>query len=82
MRIAAFESEPDAEATATVLREQGYDSEVIVKDGESYDERVKRFFAGDVVSSEPHAVLISNADSIPFMAAVQHHYGIVIKGEV
>jgi len=82
MRVAAFENEPDAEATATMLAELGYDSEVIVKAGANYDERMRAFFAGKPVPYEHHALLVSEADAEPFDRAVIRHYGQVIRGDV
>jgi hypothetical protein len=82
MRVAAFENEPDAAATATHLREQGYDAEVIVKENSDYDERMRAFFSGKPVPYEHHALLLSEADAEPFDRAVLRHYGQVIRGDV
>jgi hypothetical protein len=81
MNIAAFENEPDAEATATVLRENGYDAQVVLKGGEEYEERMHDFFQGKPVAFEAHALVLSDADDDIFMRNVQRHYGHIIRGE-
>jgi hypothetical protein len=82
MRIAAFETEPEAAATAVMLRERGYDSKVVVRDEQAYGEALKQFFAGKPHTYQPHAFVISeSADFEPFMRAANRHYGFVILGE-
>ena len=82
MRIAAFENEPEAAATATMLRERGFDSEVVTRDDEAYDENLRDFFHGKPRTYEPHAFVISgDAEYEPFRNAAQRHYGFVIRGE-
>ena len=79
--MAAFESEPDAEATAIVLRENGFDAEVLKRGAEDYEERTRDFFQGRPHEFAEHAILVSNADRDTFMRNVQRHYGTVIRGE-
>jgi hypothetical protein len=67
--IAAFESEPEASAAGTVLRELGFDADVIVRGVNTFEERTHDFFAGKPVPFEPHAV------------KVQRHYGVVLEPE-
>jgi hypothetical protein len=82
MRIAAFENEPEAEATARMLRERGYDSKVVIREEQAYAQTSKEFFAGKPRTYEPHAFVISeNADFKPFQRAANRHYGFVIRGE-
>jgi hypothetical protein len=79
MPIAAFESEPQASAAATVLRELGFDSEVIVRGANTFEERTHDFFGGKSSPFEPHALLISEeADDETFLRTVQRHYGTVV----
>lgn len=82
MRIAAFEHEPEAEAAATMLEERGYDSQIVTKDEEKYEDNLRDFFKGKQRTFEPHAFVVSGtADYEPFMRAAQRHYGFVIRGE-
>ena len=82
MRIAAFENEPEAAATATYLREHGYDTEMVTRETDEYADNVKDFFKGKERTFEPHAFVISgDAEYEPFMRAAQRHYGFVIRGE-
>jgi hypothetical protein len=82
MRIAAFENEPEAAATATMLRERGYDSEIVTRDSEAYEKSLRDFFHGKPRTYEPHAFVISgDAEYQPFKMAAQRHYGFVIRGE-
>lgn len=82
MRIAAFEHEPEAAATAIMLRERGYDSKVVTTDTEAYEKNLRDFFKGKERTFEPHAFVISgDAEYEPFMEAAQRHYGFVIRGE-
>ena len=82
MRIAAFENEPEAAATATMLKKRGYDSKVVIREEEAYGKTLKRFFEGKRRTYEPHAFVISeNADFEPFMRAANRHYGFVIRDE-
>ncbi len=79
MPIAAFESEPQASAAATVLRELGFNSEVIVRGANTFEERTRDFFAGKPAPFEPHALLVSEeADDETFLRTVQRHYGTVV----
>lgn len=79
MPIAAFESEPQASAAATVLRELGFDSDVIVRGANTFEERTRDFFGGKSPPFEPHALLISEeADDETFSRTVQRHYGSVV----
>ena len=82
MRIAAFENEPEAAATATMLRERGYDSEVVTRDSEAYEDSLLDFFHGKPRTYKPHAFVISgDAEYEPFKTVAQRHYGFVIRGE-
>jgi hypothetical protein len=81
-QIAAFEAEPQAEAVASTLREHGYEAEVTIKTDRSYDDRMKSFFGGKPSPLEMHAFVTSNADSITFARAVQHHYGHLVQSDI
>ncbi|MBV8531842.1 MAG: hypothetical protein JO104_11025 [Candidatus Eremiobacteraeota bacterium] len=80
MPAALFESEPQASAAATVLRELGFESEVVVRGDSTFGERIRDFFAGNAAGVEPHALLISNdADDERFVRTVQRHYGVLVR---
>lgn len=82
MRIAAFENEPEAAATATMLRERGYDTKVVTRENKAYKESLRDFFRGKPRTYEPRAFVISgNAEYEPFKTAAQRNYGFVIRGE-
>ena len=82
MRIAAFEREPEASATARYLRERGYQTDVVTPDAKDYEKSVREFFKGKKRTFEPHAFVISgDADYEPFMQAARRHYGFVIRGK-
>lgn len=81
MRIAAFENEPEAAATATMLRERGYDTQIVTRDDGAYEDSLRDFFHGKPRTYKPHAFVISgDADYEPFKMAAQRHYGFVIRG--
>ena len=81
MRAAVFESEPQASAAAVVLRELGFDSEVIVQGANTFEERARDFLSGKPAPFEPRAILLSgDADDERFIRTVQRHYGIVLGG--
>jgi hypothetical protein len=78
MPKAVFEHEPDAESTATVLRELGYDSQVLEHSDESYDDRMRAFFSGRERPFEVHAILTSDASADTFAREVAAHHGRVV----
>jgi hypothetical protein len=78
MHIAAFEAEPQAEAAALALRDQGFEAEVILRDGPSFEERTRAFFQGRSQPFKAHALVVTNAGTEPFTRAVQRHYGTAI----
>jgi hypothetical protein len=82
MPIAAFESEPQASAAANALRELGFNAEVTTSGGADFDERMRRFFAGNPEPFEAHALLNSDADDERFARTVQRHYGTLIRSDV
>jgi hypothetical protein len=78
--IAAFEEEPDAVATATALREQGHECQVVTKSDTSYDERMRDFFSGKPHPYETHAFLIADdTEDATFAREVRLHYGQIVK---
>jgi len=80
MPKAAFESEPQADAAATALRELGFNAEVLVRAGPDFDERTREFFAGNTPPFEAHAVLHStDADDERFARIAQRHYGFILS---
>jgi hypothetical protein len=82
MYIAAFENEPEAAATAVMLRERGYRSRVVARDEDAYEQSLRDFFRGKPHTFEPHAFVISeDADFEPFMRAATRHYGFVLRGD-
>ncbi|HEY3675513.1 MAG TPA: hypothetical protein VGK84_05935 [Candidatus Tumulicola sp.] len=80
MLTAVFEHEPDAEAAAIVLRNDGFDAKVTLKNqsGENYDDRMRDFFSGREHPFEVHAVLTSDARSDEFAREVIAHHGHVV----
>jgi hypothetical protein len=79
---AAFESEPQASAAATALRELGFDSSVYVRGGSDFETRARDFLTGNTPPFEPNAILVSNdVDDERFLRTVQRHYGIVVRGD-
>ncbi len=81
MRIAAFENEPEAAATATMLRERGYETKIVTRDDGAYEDSLRDFFRGKPRTYKPRAFVVSgNADYEPFRMAAQRHYGFVIRG--
>jgi len=82
MRIAAFENEPEASAAATILREQGYNSRVVTRRSEAYEDRLRDFFRGKQRTFEPAALVISDdAEFESFARVAQRHYGFLIRGQ-
>jgi hypothetical protein len=82
MRIAAFENEPEAAATAKTLQKRGYHTTVVIREEKAYAKTLRDFFAGKPHTYEPHAFVISDdAEFEPFIRAANHHYGFVIRGE-
>lgn len=82
MLAAIFESEPQASAAATILRELGFDSEVVLRGGDDFDDRARAFLTGNPHPFEPNALLTSSdADQERFLRTVQRHYGIVVRGD-
>ena len=83
MQIAAFESEPEAQQTATILKEQGYDCTIVTRNDRSYEQRTADYFKGKAQSYQPQAYVISEtAEFEPFLHAAQRHYGFVIRGDI
>ena len=83
MPIAVFENEPDASAAAIQLQELGFDSQVILRGANTFDERTKDFFSGKSAPFEPHAMVVSeDADNERFVRTIQRHYGLVMGGDV
>ncbi|HEY6450883.1 MAG TPA: hypothetical protein VIX60_09420, partial [Candidatus Cybelea sp.] len=80
---AAFESEPQASAAATVLRELGFSADVFVRGANNFEDRARDFLQGNPPPFEPKAILVSNdADDERFLRTVQRHYGIVVRGDL
>ncbi len=80
-RLAIFEDEPQAEQAATMLREQGFQAEVMPVSSESYGEAIKRFFRGETHGFNGTTLVVSeDAEEEPFDNAVVKQYGRVITG--
>lgn len=78
MPSAAFESEPQASAAATTLRELGFTADVYVQGANDFEERARSFFSGEPAAFEPKAILVSDdVDEERFLRTVQRHYGIL-----
>ena len=79
MATAVFESEPQASAAAIVLRELGFQAQVVVPGGNDFEERARAFLSGNPAPFQANALLRSDdADSERFLRTVQRHYGMVI----
>jgi hypothetical protein len=80
MPKAVFENEPDAEATAIVLRNQGSSAQfkLVHQEDQSYDDRMRDFFSGREHPFTVHAVLTSDASGDSFAREVAAHHGHVI----
>jgi hypothetical protein len=78
MRVAAFKAEPDAVETAFVLRDHGYEAELIGVDGESSPSRVVDLPEAIAGAKWAKAFVLSNCDSEYFREVVIRHYGTVI----
>ena len=79
--VAVFEDGTQAEETARVLREQGYDADVATQGSESYGAATARFFLdGDTDFHARAMVMSADADATSFDNAVTRHYGRVIRG--
>jgi hypothetical protein len=83
MLTAAFENEPDAEATAIVLKNQGFTADVklVHQEDESYGDRMRNFFSGREHPFQVHAVLTSDAGTDAFAREVTAHHGHVIDDD-
>lgn len=83
MPTAVFESEPQASAAATVLRDLGFTSEVFIRGANNFEERARAFFAGNPPPFEAKAILVSHdVDEERFVRTVQRHYGVVVRDEL
>jgi outer membrane PBP1 activator LpoA protein len=82
-RLAIFEDEPQAQQAATMLREQGFQADVLATSTEAYGEAIKRFFRGETHGFNGTTLLSSeDAEEEPFDNAVTKQYGRVITGTV
>jgi hypothetical protein len=87
MLRAVFEHEPDAQAAAIVLQNQGYDAhvELVHQDDANYGDRMRDFFSGREHPFVVHAVLTSDARNDEFEREVIAHHGHVVddgRGEL
>lgn len=78
-RVGIFEDEPQAQQAATMLREQGFQADVISATSESYGEGIKRFFRGETHGFNGTILVTSeDAGEEQFDNAVVKQYGRVI----
>lgn len=78
MRVAGFKNKPNAVAAASLLREHGYEAELIGIEGESSPSRVADLPEAISDARWASAFLLSNCDSEYFKQIVVNNFGIVI----
>lgn len=83
MPAAAFESEPQAWAAATALREMGFNADVHVRGANDFEERTRSLLSGNPTPFEAKALVVSSdVDQERFLRTVQRHYGVLVAGAV
>jgi hypothetical protein len=78
MRVAAFKEEPDARKTAMILREHGYETELIGVEGEDSPNRIVDLPEPVLNAKWAQAFVLSNCDSEHFQEVVVNNYGRVL----
>lgn len=78
MKVAGFKERPDALAAADILREQGYDTEIIGVDGETSMNKLSDLPEPALTARWANAFVLSNCDSEHFRQIVVNHRGIVV----
>lgn len=78
MRVAGFVDKPNAQAAARILREHGYEAELIGVDGESSPSRLADLPEPVLNARWANALLLSNSDSEYFAKIVLDNFGTVL----
>lgn len=78
MKVAAFRDKPDAKIAATILREHGYETELIGVEGETSPSRLADLPEPVINAKWANAFVLSNADSEHFREVVVSHRGTVV----
>ena len=78
MRVAGFKEKPNAQETATILRDHGYVAELIGVEGEASPSRIGDLPDSVTEARWAEAFVLSNCDSEYFREVVTSHRGQVI----
>jgi hypothetical protein len=78
MRVAGFREKSNAKAAATVLREQGYETEIIGVEGEASPSRLGDLPEPVLNARWAQAFVLSTCDSEHFREIVANHLGTVV----
>lgn len=78
MRVAGFKEKPNAVEAALVLRDHGYEAELIGIEGESSPSRMADLPEAVMDARWANAFVISNCDSEYFRQVVSNNFGVVI----
>lgn len=78
MKVAGFKKRPDALAAADILREQGYDTEIIGIEGEQSSSKLSDLPEPALSARWANAFVLSNCDSDHFQKIVVNNHGMVV----
>lgn len=78
MRVAAFREHPHATQVATILKEQGYDIELVELGGTDPDPRARDLCEAMREAAWARAFLISNCELDHFETLVKENFGDVV----
>ena len=78
MRVAAFKEKPDAKVAADILREHGYETEIIGIEGEASPSQVGDLPEPAINARWANAFVLSNCDSEHFRQIVVNNHGMVL----
>ena|SRR5579863_3706234 len=78
MKVAGFKERPNAVAAASILREQGYDTEIIGIEGESSINKLSDLPEPALSARWANAFVLSNCDGEHFRQIVVNNHGMVI----
>lgn len=78
MRVAAFRDQPNASTVASILADQGYDTEVVELGGRDYDPRARDLCEIIREAAWANAFLISNCELDHFERMVTENFGEVV----
>jgi hypothetical protein len=78
MRVAAFRDHPHANTVATILQEQGYDTELVELGGNDPNPRARDLCEAIRDAAWARAFLISNCELDHFESLVKENFGDVV----